>query len=235
MVKRYYKLLQENLPEDEPRLPENRFRTKIDEVSCENLPGNPINQRTQTKMSNPTRLSQIHASLAIAQTMEVERQEFLAYMTFRENRRPMFTEPFGPIIGLKEEWAAQGASPEELNLSAFRYRRPQYGNIPVNTGWLGEESEEIVDETSDHILAYDARRRLVKLPKGYASLPLPMAYPVQSMKDWLKLKPHYEFSAHRFGQDWERVASEHLQAGRVLTASIPGGFDELRELMGDAK
>ncbi len=185
-------------------------------------------------MPKTQRLTEIHASLAIAQTMEVERQEFLDYMTFRENRRPLFTEPFGPIVGLKEEWAAQGASPEELDMSAFRYRRPQYGPVPVNTGWLGEAGDEILEETGEHILARDARGRLVRLSKGYASLPLPLEYPVRTMQDWLRLKSHYMFSEERFGQDWEWIARQHRAAGRVVTASLPGGFDELRELMGDA-
>ena len=33
----------------------------------------------------------------------------------------MFTELFGPLIGLEEEWRAQGASAEELDLSAFDF------------------------------------------------------------------------------------------------------------------
>ena len=46
-----------------------------------------------------------HAKLAIAQTMEVQRTEYLDHMTFAGNRRPLFTEIFGPLLGLKEEWA----------------------------------------------------------------------------------------------------------------------------------
>lgn len=48
--------------------------------------------------------------------------QYLALMTFQGNERPLFAEIFGPIIGLKEEWEEQGASPEELNFSAFVYR-----------------------------------------------------------------------------------------------------------------
>jgi uroporphyrinogen-III decarboxylase len=184
-------------------------------------------------MPDPDRLAAIHASLAIAQTMEVEREEFLEYMTFQQNRRPLFIEPFGPIIGLKEEWAAQGATPAELDFSAFRYRRAQYGSLPVNTGWLGGAEEAILEETDEAILARDARGRRVRLPKGYASLALPLDYPVRTMADWQRLKPHYLFYEERFGEGWERVARQHREARRVVTASIPGGFDELRELMGD--
>ena len=186
-------------------------------------------------MSPITRLSAVHAALAIKQTMEVRREEYLDYMTFRANRRPLFTEIFGPIVGLKEEWAAQGATPAELDLSAFRYRRAQNGGVPVNTGWLGGPEEEILEETAEYIIARDRMGRRVRLPKGYATLPLPLEYPVKNMDDWQRLKHHYEFSEERFAPGWERVAREHLAAGRVVTVSIPGGFDEPRELLGDAE
>jgi hypothetical protein len=186
-------------------------------------------------MPPPNRLSAIHAALAIAQTMEVRREEYLDHMTFRANVRPLFTEPFGPIIGLKEEWAAQGATPAELDMSAFRYRRPQYGHIPVNTGWLGGEQEEILEETAEHIIARDRYGRRTKLPKGFASLPLPLEYPVRNTDDWLRVKHHYEFSEERFAPDWAQTAREHRAAGRIVSVSIPGGFDEARELMGDAE
>src|SRR5512142_1532962 len=114
-----------------------------------------------------TRLSDVHAQLAIVHTMEVRREEYLDHMTFKANLRPLFTEPFGPIIGLKEESAAQGASPAEIDMSAFRYRRSQNGGVPVHTGWYPPLDEQILSETDDHVLARDQRGRLVKLPKGF--------------------------------------------------------------------
>jgi hypothetical protein len=68
-----------------------------------------------------------------------------------------------------------------------------------------------------------------------ATLPLPMDWPVRTMDDWLKIKPWYQYSEARFGQDWERVAREHLAAGRVVSVSIPGGFDEPRQLLGEER
>ena len=179
------------------------------------------------------RISDLHAALAIARRMEVRREEFLDYMTFQANERPLFTEIFGPIIGLKEEWAAQGATPEELDMSAYRYRRHALGGVPVSTGFIGGTEEQILEETDDHIIARDARGRTVKLCKGAATIALPLDYPVSNFDDWLKVKHHYEFSEQRLSADWERVASEHLHAGRVVTVSIPGGFDEPRQLLGE--
>jgi hypothetical protein len=185
-------------------------------------------------VTDAQRLSDIHAALAIHQSMEVRREEYLEYMTFQANQRPLFTEIFGPLVGLKEEWAAQGATPAELDLSAYCYRRAQNGSVPVVTGWLGGPETVILEETDDHILARDPMGRRTRLLKGFASLPLPLDYPVKTYTDWLAVKHHYQFSEERFLPGWEAQARQHLEDGRVVTVSIPGGFDEPRELMGDA-
>jgi len=174
-----------------------------------------------------------HAALAIARGMEVRREEFLDYLTFHANERPLFTEIWGPIVGLKEEWAAQGATPAELDLSAYKFRRPQNGGVPVETGWLGGCEEEILEETGEYIIGRDRMGRRVKLCKGKATVPLPLDYPVENMDDWQRIKHHYEFSEERFADGWEETAREHLEAGHVVTVSIPGGFDEPRQLMGE--
>ena len=173
------------------------------------------------------------ASLAIKKTMGVRREEYLEYMTFRANVRPMFTEIFGPIVGLKEEWLAQGATPEELDFSAFRYRCPMTGGVPVNTGWMGGSPTEVLEETEEHLVTRDPMGRRMRLPKGMATIAHPLDYPVATMDDWLKLRDHYIFSEARFGENWEGVAREHRDAGRVVTVGIPGGFDAPRQLMGE--
>jgi hypothetical protein len=174
-----------------------------------------------------------HADLAINKSCTVLRQEYLDYMTFQRNERPLFTEIFGPIVGLKEEWEEQGATPQELDFSAFQYRCESRRYVPVNTGKMGGYLPQVLEETDAYILSRDTYGRTVKLAKGVATLPLPLEYPVKNMDDWLKIKHGYAFSEARFGQDWERVAREHLAAGRVLCVSIPGGFDEPRQLLGE--
>ncbi|NPV07260.1 MAG: hypothetical protein HPY83_04760 [Anaerolineae bacterium] len=184
-------------------------------------------------MRRTRRLADYHAALAVSQSMEARREEYLDYMTFRENRRPLFTEIFGPLLGLKEEWAAQGATPQELDLSAFRYRRPAFGSVPVSTGWMDPYQEEILEESDDFVIARDRYGRRVKLSKKAATLPLPLEYPVRDMDDWMRVKHHYQFSPSRLAGDWEATARAHLAADRVVTVSIPGGFDEPRQLMGE--
>jgi hypothetical protein len=154
-------------------------------------------------------------------------------MTFTRNERPLFTEIFGPLIGLKEEWEAQGATPEELDFSAFRYRCERRAYVLVNTGRVGGYEPLVLEETEEHVLSRDAYGRTMRLCKGRATLPLPLDYPVRSMVDWLAIKPWYRFSEGRFGEGWEEQARESQRSGHVVAVSIPGGFDEPRQLMGE--
>ena len=180
-------------------------------------------------------IREAHDALAIRRTIEpVGREEYLDYMTFQGMMPPLITEIFGPLPGLKEEWAAQGATPEEVDFSAFRYRCAVNAFVAANTAWLGDLKEEVLEETKEYVIARDRMGRRVKLCKEAASLPLPLEYPVKDMDDWRRLKPHYEFSEERFGRDWERRAHEHREAGRVVTVAIPGAYAEPRRLMGDA-
>ncbi|MFC1600943.1 uroporphyrinogen decarboxylase family protein [Candidatus Sumerlaeota bacterium] len=174
-----------------------------------------------------------HADLAIRKTPSVGRNEYLDHMTFQSNERPLFTEIFGPLLGLKEEWEEQGAAPAELDFSAFTYRCEARGGVRVNTGRNGGYPDELIEETDEHKIWRDGLGRTMKLPKMTATLALPMGYPVKSMDDWLKIKPWYEFSEDRLAGDWRAKALEHKSNDKVVAVGIPGGFDEPRQLMGE--
>ena len=174
-----------------------------------------------------------HADLAIKKTPSVGREEYLDHMTFKSNDRPLFTEIFGPLLGLKEEWEEQGATEEELDFSAFTYRCEAQGGLPVNVGRNGGYPEELIEETDEYKVWRDGLGRTMKLPKETATLALPMDYPVKTMDDWLKLKPWYEFPEDRLSRDWQGAAKTHLENDRVIGVGIPGGFDEPRQLLGE--
>lgn len=174
-----------------------------------------------------------HADMAIKKTPTIWREEYLDYMTFKSNERPLFTEIFGPLLGLKEEWEEQGATPEELDFSAFNYRFEARGGVPVSTGRQGGYPSETIEETDEFKIYRDGLGRTMKLSKNAATIALSMDNPVKNMDDWLKIKPFYEFSESRFGKDWEATARRHLEANRVVSVGIPGGFDEPRQLMGE--
>lgn len=176
-----------------------------------------------------------HSDLAMRQTPTVWRDEYLDLMTFRRRERPLFTEIFGPLVGLKEEWLEQGATPAELDFSAFRYRCPATGGIPVNTGQAGVLCEpRVLEETAEYVRSRDSLGRTMRLYKGVATLPLPESgHPVRTMDDWRRIRHLYEFSAARLAGAWEASARAHLAAGRATVVGIPGGFDLPRQLMGE--
>jgi uroporphyrinogen-III decarboxylase len=176
-----------------------------------------------------------HADLAIVRKPVVGRSEYLDFMTFRRNVRPLFTEIFGPIIGLKEEWLAQGATPAELDFSAFRYRCESRAAIRVHTGRLGGLPEVVLEDTAEQKIWRDALGRTMKLCRRSATLPLPQDFPVRTMDDWLKIKPLYVYSEERVAGDWEARARQALAEDRVLCVGMPGGFDEPRQLMGEER
>jgi len=178
------------------------------------------------------RISDYHAALAVKVTPTVRREVWLDHMTFAANGGPMFTEIFGPLPGLKDEWAAQGASAEEIDLSAFRFRAPMTGGLPIATGFINGQPERIIEEDGEYLTAIDAMGRTVRLAKLASSLPLPLDYPVKDMDDWLAFKHHYEFDESRLAGDFQAAAAEHLDAGRAVTVGIPGGFDSVRQLLG---
>ncbi len=46
--------------------------------------------------------------------MKWTREEYISLMTFDAAPRPMFSELFGPLIGLDDEWRSQGADEQEI-------------------------------------------------------------------------------------------------------------------------
>ncbi len=108
-------------------------------------------------MTAAEKIHALHASLAINRRPEaVGRGGISRPHDLPRQPAPLFTEIFGPLVGLKEEWAAQGDRPDELDFSAFRYRTASEGSLPVNTGWMGGQPEEILSETDD-LLEYRDR------------------------------------------------------------------------------
>ncbi|MFA6240516.1 MAG: uroporphyrinogen decarboxylase family protein [Candidatus Hydrogenedentales bacterium] len=176
-----------------------------------------------------------HDDLSVIRKPTVAREEFLEHLTFRSNRGPIFTEIFGPIIGLKEEWEEQGATPEELDFSAFPYRCHAQYNVPIVTGRLGGYPEVTIDDTEDCRIFRDELGRTMKLPRKVATLPMPLDFPVRTMDDWFAIRPWYEFSEARLQGDWEAASRRAREEGAVVSVSIPGGFDEPRQLMGEER
>lgn len=166
--------------------------------------------------------------------MRWTREEYIEHMTFGNSDKAMLTELFGPLIGLEDEWRAQGATNDEIALTAFDFDYVPMASCGCNTGVFGGMKPKIIEDTPVHTISTDHLGRTVKLCKGKATIPLPLDYPVTDMDSWLKIKPLYEFCEERIDYEMlERAKKLQKTENHLVLAAIPGGFDELRELMGE--
>ena len=118
-----------------------------------------------------------HKGLEIHRTMEVDRESYLDYMTFLSGGPPMFTEIFGPLLGLKEEWRDQGASESEIDFSAFRFWRPMTHSVAENTGWLGGDATIILEDNAEFTVALDSYERSCKADQEVSYAPASTGLP----------------------------------------------------------
>ena len=165
--------------------------------------------------------------------MRWTREEYIEMMTFGHFERPMLVELFGPLIGLEDEWRSQGATEDEINMTAFDFDYVPKVSCGGKTGLNGGFKPFTVSESAEHIISRDSLGRTVKLCKGKATIPLPLDFPVKDMDSWLKVKPFYEFTEDRINWDEVEKAKRLQQGGALVLAGIPGGFDTPRELMGE--
>ncbi|MFI3212948.1 MAG: uroporphyrinogen decarboxylase family protein [Eubacteriales bacterium] len=164
--------------------------------------------------------------------MRFTREEYIALMTFEDIGREMFTELFGPLIGLEDEWKAQGASKKELDLTAFGW--DYVDNVFVgNFGAITGIEPKILEDTPEYRISIDYMGRKEKIVKFSSTIPLPMEYPVETMDDWLKIKHWYDFKEERINKEDLLRAKKLQEQGHLVIATPVGGFDELRQLLGE--
>lgn len=165
--------------------------------------------------------------------MKWRREQYLDLMTFGEAPRPMFSELFGPLIGLAEEWRAEGASEAEISMVGFDWDYVPYIDCGGICGPFNAPDPVVIEDTDTHRIERDYLGRTVKLCKGTATIPLPLDFPVQAMQDWLKLKPLYTFCEERIDFAAVERAKAAQASGVIVRCEIPGGWDTARELMGE--
>ena len=165
--------------------------------------------------------------------MKWTREEYIALMTFDEVPRPMFSELFGPLIGLDDEWRSQEADEQEIAMTAFDWDYVPYVECGGDCGPFGTPEPVVLEETDEYLVQRDHLGRTAKLCKATATLPLPLDFPVKTMEDWQALKPYYIDNAGRVDADAMHDALTAQRAGTLVRAEIPGAWDTLRELMGE--
>jgi hypothetical protein len=165
--------------------------------------------------------------------MRYTRDHYIELMTFGRVDRPMFSELFGLLVGVDEEWRQQGATEHEVGLEAF-----DWDYVPVvpcggATGVFGGPAPVTLEEDEEILLQRDMLGRRTKLFKRAATIPLPLDHPVRDMDGWLRVKPLFLYRPDRIDPGAIQHAREAQTQGALVVASIPGGFDIPRELMGE--
>jgi hypothetical protein len=141
----------------------------------------------------------------------------------------MFVELFGPLIGLEEEWRQQGATEDEINLTAFGFDTVRWEPARCYTVISDGAPDVVLEDNDEFQIRTDRYGRRCKLCKAAATIALPLDYPVTDMDSWLKFKPKYEFREDRLPDGWDAPHDPET----LVTAFMPGGFDEPRQLMGE--
>ncbi len=167
--------------------------------------------------------------------MKWTREQYIELMTFGESPRPMFSELFGPLVGLDDEWREQGADEREIAMVAFDWDYVPYVECGGDCGPFGTPEPVVLEETGDYLIQRDHLGRTAKLCKATATLPLPLDFPVKTVEDWQALKPYYLDNAGRVDADVVHDAVTAQRTGAMVRAEIPGAWDTLRELMGGEK
>ena len=161
------------------------------------------------------------------------RQQYIDLMTFKGAPRPMFIEIFGKLIGLDEEWAAQGATDAERDLSAFNFDWVNRVQAGVNCGLMDPFEEKVLEKGDGYVISQDYMGRTVKLCTATATIPLPVSYPVTDYDSWLKIKPKFQFDEKRIDLEAVNAAAKAREHDALVHLDVPGGFDMPRELMGE--
>lgn len=165
--------------------------------------------------------------------MRWTREQYLDLMCFRQAERPMLVELFGPLVGLEEEWRAQGATDAEINLTAFDFDTIDLVSAGANTGAFGGFERRVLEETADYLIESDNLGRVTKLMKGRATIGHCIKTPVTDFESWEKLKPFFLFCEERVDLEQARKAKEAQKRGAIVRAGMPGAFDLPRLLLGE--
>lgn len=163
------------------------------------------------------------------------RERYIAHSLFEDTGREMFCELFGPLHALEAEWRAQGASEAEIAMKAFDWDFVPITWLAGNTGAVTGIKPTVISDKDGVVLGTDSYGRRNKLVKASATIPLPLDHPVSDFDDWMGLKSWYTFSERRINRERLSEQRKLFEKGCLTAISIPGAFDEPRQLLGEAE
>lgn len=164
-----------------------------------------------------------------------DRERYIAHSLFEYTGREMFCELFGPLHTLEEEWRKQGASEKEIGMIAFDWDYVPVVNLSGRTGARTGIQPQIIEDTPEMTLAIDRMGRHTKLIKKSATIALPLDHPVTTPEDWEKVKHWYTFTEDRVNRESLLEQKKKWEHGQLTKLTIPGAFDEPRQLLGEAE
>ena len=161
------------------------------------------------------------------------RDEYIAHMTFDYTGKEMFTQMFGLMVGVEDEWKAQGAAADELDLSMFGWDYVKTSYLPCSNHAITGIQPRIIEDNNIYTISTDNMGRTQKLFKKSGTIPLPLDHPVKTFDDWLKIKHWYQFSENRVDREALLRLKKLHEEGTMISSSMVGGFDQPRQLMGE--
>lgn len=165
--------------------------------------------------------------------MLFHREQYLSHMLFEGSEREWFSELFGPLKQLEDEWRAQKMPEEQIGMTAFDWDYVKTVPLAVDTGPRTGIKPVILKDTETEQLAIDNLGRHARLIKTSATIALPMDFPLQEPEDWERIRPWFLFHEDRLDRETLRAQKKLWEAGCLSILSVPGAFDILRELMGE--
>jgi hypothetical protein len=128
----------------------------------------------------------------------------------------------------------QGATEAEISMKAFDWDYVPTVHIS-GAGARTEITPRVLEDNSERTISIDSMGRRMKLIKSSATIPLPLDHPVATAEDWERVKHWYAFDEKRINKEELLRIRKEWDNGALSTFSIPGAFDEPRQLLGEAE
>jgi len=164
------------------------------------------------------------------------RERLIRTVRFEPVDRLPWRIAYGTMPGVLDEWHEQGLPASVKTDNDLRERfgfRTDPVPLPIR-GWIDPPFEtRVIKETDEERIAIDRMGRRTRLLKKFASIALPMEFPVSDMDSWQDFKRRMKWSPDRIGEGLEEAVAENVRRGHLNRIGGKGFYWFPRDLMGD--
>ncbi len=160
-------------------------------------------------------------------------EDYLNHLAFELSEGEIFTELFGPLIGLEDEWRAQGASNAELDMTGFGWDYVETAATGIDFRARSGLEETVLEDNARERVVRDTMGRVMRLPKQRATIALPESFPVASVKDWEAIRHWFRDAPDRVNPARVDQLEARRADGALIRSQMWGAYDLVRQLMGD--